>query len=206
MSSKTDIANRALSKVGEQRVSNVDTQDIKAAKVIRFMWDSVLDAALAAFPWNFAVTRIQIAQDAAAPVWGYTKQYLLPSDFLTLLEIQNNPDYRLEIDQVTGSKYILTNTSSPLFIRYIRRVIDTGAFDPLFVEYFATRLAFESVEELTQSNTKKQILAEELRQNIIVAYASDSIQDPPVKLQADEWLIAREQSVVFNDIDFNTTT
>ena len=202
MASKTDIGNRAISKLGEQRVSNIDTVDIKAAKVIRYMWDSIRDLLLASFPWNFAIARTQLAKDAAAPSWGYANRYTLPSDFLALLEIKGNYDYRLE-SSTSGGRYILTDAGSPIYIRYIRRVTDTGEFDPLFSEAFASRLAYEGCEEITQSNTKKQILAQEYEKNISMAYANDSIQDPPTELQADEWINAREHAS--DAIDYTRT-
>lgn len=202
MASKTDIANRALSKLGEGRVSNIDTDDNTAPKVIRFMWDIELDTLLTAYPWNFAVTRTQIAKNATAPSWGYANSYTLPSDFLALLEINQNPDYRLETDATNGGRLILTDSGSPLKIRYIKRVTDTGEFDPLFVQAFASKLALEGCEEITQSNTKKEILVREYLNNIREAYASDAIQDPPLRLQSDEWLVAREQSVIFDEIDY----
>ena len=186
MASKTEIANRALSKLGEGRVSNIDTDTNKPAKVMAAMWDIVRDAMLAAYPWNFAIARDQIAKDSNTPSWGYANKFSLPSDFLALLEVKSNPDYRIE------GQYIVTDAGSPLYIRYIRRVTDTGEFDPLFDEALATRLAFESCEEITQSNSKKANLADELVRNIKTAYASDSIQDPPLSPQEDSWVTARE--------------
>lgn len=201
MVSKTDIANRALSKVGHPRVSNVDTEDVKAARVISAMWDIVLNSMLAAYPWNFATTRAQLAKSATAPIDGYVNYYPLPSDFLSLLEIKGSPDYRIEANE-SQVLSIATDIGSPIFITYVRRVVDTGLFDPLFVEALSSRLAFEAVEELTQSNTKKQALARELETNIRLAYSNDSIQDPSVTLATDTWLLSRE-GIFDNDIDFN---
>lgn len=195
MASKTDIANRALSKLGSSRVSNVDTDNNTPAKTISYMWDSVRDAMLTAFPWNFAIKRVQIAADATAPSWGYNNSYTLPSDFLALIEIKDMPDYRIE-----GGK-ILTNQRAPLYIKYIYRVEETGLYDSLFNEALATRLAYEACEQITQSNTKKQILAQEFRERISEAYASDSIQDLPVERPDDTWLLARESYT--DEIDYN---
>lgn len=203
MASKTEIANRTLSKLGEGRVSNIETDNTKAAKVIRYMYDSVRDAMLSAYPWNFAVTRKQLAKDATAPVWGYNNQYTLPSNFLSLLEIKGNPDYRMESDETSGGLRIVTNAGSPLYIRYIRRVINEGEFHPLFNEAFSCRLALEGCEEITQSNTKKQILFEEMQLRIKEAYAVDAIQDLPVELPASEWLLSRESTDYMDDIDYN---
>jgi hypothetical protein len=195
MASKTAIANRALSKLGEERISNIDTDNNKPAKVIRFMYDIVRDAMIAAYPWNFAISRVQIAADASAPAWGYNKQYTLPSDFMALLEIRGNPEYRLE------GGYILTNNASPIYIRYIARIENSGLFDPLFVEAFATRLAFEGCEEITQSNTKKEALLRDYEMLVKQAYASNAIQSQPQALESDEWLLARESTT--DDIDYN---
>ena len=200
MTSKTQIANRALSKLGEPRISNIDTVDTKAANTIRYMYDEVRDALLTAYPWNFAMTRVQIAKDATAPAWGYNNRYQVPSDFLALYKIKNNQHYRIE------KGYILTDEGAPLKILYIARIINSGEFDPLFVEAFASRLAYEACEEITQSNTKKQILAAETEQRIKEAYASDSIQDPPQRLQDDTWLIARESSMDEDPIDYDTVS
>ncbi|TXH10045.1 MAG: hypothetical protein E6R04_06335 [Spirochaetes bacterium] len=194
MASKTDICNRTLSKLGQPRVSNIDTDSTKAAKVVRYMYDMVRDSMLAAYPWNFAIKRAQLAAEADAPAWGYTKQYTLPVDFLSLLEIRGNPEYKVE-----GGR-ILTNEGAPLYILYISRITDAGLHDPLFNEAFSTRMAFEGCEEITQSNTKKQLLAEELKETLRIAYASDAIQEMPQELEPDTWLLARESNT--DDIDY----
>ena len=195
MASKTAIANRALSKLGEARVSNIDTDNNKPAKVIRFMYDIVRDAMLTAYPWNFAIKRVQIAADADTPAWGYNKQYTLPTDFLALLEIRGNPEYRLE------GGFILTNEGAPIYIKYIARIENSGLFDPLFVEAFATRMAFEGCEEITQSNTKKEALLRDYDMIVKQAYASNAIQSQPQELEPDTWLLARESNS--DDIDYN---
>jgi hypothetical protein len=194
MASKTAICNRALSKLGQTRVSNIETDETKAAKVIRYMYDILRDAMIAAYPWNFAVKRTQIAAEVDTPAWGYNKQYALPVDFLALLEIRGNPEYRLE------GGLILTNEGSPLYIRYIAKITDAALYDPLFVEAFATRMAYEACEEITQSNTKKQLLAEDLQATLKLAYASDAIQEMPQELEGDTWLLAREATT--DDIDY----
>lgn len=200
MTSKTQIANRALSKLGEPRISNIDTVDTKAANTMRFMYDEVRDALLTSYPWNFAMKRVQLAKDATAPSWGYSNRFRVPSDFLSLYKIKNDPDYRIE------RKYILTDEGAPLKILYIARIENSGEFDPLFVEAFASRLAYEGCEQITQSNTKKQLLGQEFREMIKEAYASDAIQDPPQRIQDDTWLLARESSIDDDPINYDVTS
>lgn len=199
MGSKTDIANRALVKLGETIVTNIDTDSQKKATVLRNMWDVVRDSLLAAYPWNFAIVRDNIAESATAPGWGYTKAFPVPSDFLALLEIKDNPDYKIE--NVGGSLCFVTNSGSPLYIRYIRRVDNTGEFNALFDESFSAKLAYEACEAITQSSTKKQVLGEEFKQSIKQAYANNAIQEPILIMQQDDWINSREDST--DEVDYN---
>lgn len=184
-SSKTDIAARALSKLGQPRVPNIDTTDTKPARVLRNMWDSVRDAMLQAYPWKFALGRVQISADGAAPAWGWARQFTVPADYLAMVEIKGKPPYSVE-----GGR-ILTNADAPLYIRYIKRVTNTGEFHPLFCEALSSRLAYEACEEITQSTTKKQAALQDLNMAIGQAYATEAIENEPEDLPEDEWLTAR---------------
>lgn len=195
-SSKTAIANRALSKLGERRVSNIDTTDNASAEIIRDMWDGVRDALLQSYPWNFAIKRTSLAIAGTSPDWEYSNEYTLPVDFLSLLEVKNDPDYRIE------GGFIRTDEGTPLPIRYVARIETTGNWDPMFDEAFAAALAAEACEAITQSNTKKQILLQEKVQAIKDAFANDAIQEPPLDLRPDTWLTAREEGYD-DDIDYS---
>lgn len=185
MASRTSISNRALSKLGQPRVNNITTTDTKAARVINEMYDSLRDAVLAAYPWNFAGKRSTLAPDADAPVWGWGYAYTMPADFLSLVRINTDPDYEFE-----GNK-ILTDEGPVLYIKYTSQVTDEGSFSALFSETFATRIAFEGCEELTQSNTKKATLAQEYELSLKQAYQVDAKENPVVEMEDDEWVTAR---------------
>lgn len=197
MASKTEIANRILSKTGDRRVSNIETDSSERAQLINSMWDSIRDALLQRYPWNFSIKRRSLAVDSAAPAWGYSKRYALPSDFLHLLSIKNNPEYLIE------AGYILTNEKAPLYIKYVKKVTSVGEWDAMFAEAFAAEGAVECAERINASNTKKQILAQERDEIIRMAFANDAIQDPPQVLPESEWITSRESSVIYDDIDYN---
>lgn len=189
MASKTAIANRALSKLGQSRVSNVDTEDVKAARVIRYMWDIVRDSVLQAYPWNFAITRVSIAEDVATPVFGWDAQFTIPSDCLTPLSVQTEDG--IDIDYTVESGKILADEADIIYLKYVARVEDTGRWTALFNEMMASRLAYEACEELTQSAAKKQILAAELQKAMDITLRSDAIEQPGDILPEDDWLSAR---------------
>lgn len=185
MASKTEISNRALSKLGSQRVTNVETENVKRARVINAMYDEVRDAVLQAYPWNFAIKRTSLSPDGDAPAYEYTYAYTIPSDFLGLIDIYENPDYSFENGK------ILTNEGTVLYIRYIAQITSTGSYSPVFVEAFATRLAYEACEELTQSNTKKQVLLQQYERIIGEAYQADSKDNPINEFEDDDWVSVR---------------
>jgi len=184
-SNKTSICNRALAKLGEPRVANVETTNTKPARTLNEMYDSVRDALLQSYPWNFAIELDSIAVDGTAPEWGYDNRYLLPNDCLALLAIKDDPDYR-----VRGG-YIHTDEGTPLKIRYIKQVTDEAEFSPLFEEAFASKMAYEAAEPITQSNTKKEAALKDFQFAVSTAFTADALENPPTPLPEDAWIDAR---------------
>lgn len=185
MASKTEIANRALIKVGERRVSNVETTDTEAARTINELYDTVRDAVLSSYPWNFSIKRANLAPDATSPVWEWNYAYTVPSDFLSLVCIKDNPEYDFENNK------ILTDEGTTLYIKYISKVTNTGLYSPVFVEAFSALLAAESIEKITQSNTKKAALQAEYERIIRRAHMIDAQENPIKDLELDEWVTSR---------------
>lgn len=201
--SEVDICNRAIQKAGGQPITSLADASSSARACSR-AYEFIRDAELRLNNWNFAVKRASLAASATAPSWGYDKQYPLPSDFLRLISIRyhygvteaigsfgmNQVDFAIEsgADDVTS---ILTNEGSPIYIRYVSKVTNTGLYDPLFVEALAARLAIELVEELTDSNSKKQSLREEYKEIIRQARYSDAIETAGEAMIESDWVMAR---------------
>lgn len=198
MASEIEIANRALSKLGVARLTSLSDNNAQA-RAVNAAWDLVRDNELRIRRWNFAIARASMAALTSEPVWGFDNEYQLPSDFLALLEIPDAweaaglTDYRNSETlpfRIEGTK-ILTDIAAPLDIRYIYRCDDTSQWDAAFCEAFACKLAYEMCEELTQSNTKKQLLAEDYKQAIRAAARTNAIENPPQPLPDDSWLLSR---------------
>lgn len=198
MASQVEICNRALSKLGARRI-NAITDDVKEARELNAAWDMVRDAELRRNAWNFAVTRATLPALVTTPAWGFTREFQLPADLLRLVQVgehyyvSNLTDYRTTMDvpfQVEGRK-ILTNLDAPLKIRYVRRVEDTQQWDAQFVEVFASRLAYETCEAITQSNTKKEIAWNDYRAALREARLVDAIENPPEPMPDDSWMLSR---------------
>lgn len=198
MASSVEIANRALTKLGARRILSLE-DDQKEARELNSMFDIVRDKALRSNNWNFAMTRASLPALAETPAWGFTYAYQLPADCLRVVQVNdiywvaNLTDYRTQLDvpyQIEGRK-ILSNFAAPLKVRYVSRVEDTQQWDSCFAETFASLLAYETCEAITQSNTKKQEMFADYRANIREAKLIDAIENPPEPLADSSWLLSR---------------
>lgn len=198
MTSQVDIANRALTKLGASRIISFG-DDNKQSRAILSMFDIVRDAELRSHIWSFSVRRESLPALISTPSWGFQYEYQMPSDSLRLLmvnDIYNGPsmeDYRNQpvADYSLEGNKILTNFAAPLKVRYISRVVDTTQWDSMFVEAFACRLAMELAEDLTQSNTKREMAQNEYMAALRGAIRASSVEQPAQALPDNSWLLSR---------------
>lgn len=199
---KTAIANYALSKLGEDPILAL-TDDLKRAKHLNRIFDQVRDAELRRHRWKFSLRRTQLSALVATPSFGYAHRYPLPADYLALVQVNDIYIRPLTKAQApwsvegsdTGTE-ILTNLTAPLKVRYVAKVTNAGLFDPLFVEVLACKLAVETAEILTQSETKRARAADEYAFAVKEAKRQDGIENPPDELPAGTWLAAREGDIL----------
>lgn len=191
MASKVSIANRALTKLGAERVLLLE-DDTQQARTLNSMFDDVRDAEIRRHRWKFAIKRAELIALADGPGWGYRFQYPLPNDYLGLIQVgEQYVRMGRQAPWSVEAGNILTNLQAPLRIRYLSRVENPGLFDPLFVEVLACKLALEACETLTQSPGKKQAAMEEYKFAVSEAVRQDAIENPPDELPQGSWLDVR---------------
>lgn len=205
MTSKTEIANLALTKLGASRITDIGGDTTKNAREARAVFDAVRDAELRSRGWSFSLARDLIGPSGTPPAWGYTYQYPLPTDCLRVWQVgdwlftgPDISDYRSSQGPYTiEGRNILTNYSelagvpSPLRLRYVKRIEDTTQWDACFVEAFACRLAAELCEPITQSTSKQDIMWAQHRQALSEAKRANAIELPPEYPDEDSWITAR---------------
>lgn len=198
MASNVEIANRALTKIGANRVLSL-TDNTKEGREVNSMFDIVRDAELRAHNWRFSIKRAEIAALAAAPTFGYAYQYRPPADCLKIIlagEFYPGADLSDYVG-ADNSEYayegglILTDLPAPLKLRYVAKIEDPTKFDALFVESFACRLAMELAEPITQSSTKRELAMREYQLSVSAAVGANAIESPPVKTADDTFILAR---------------
>lgn len=185
--SKVAIANRALQKLGAKRIESL-TQDHPNARSINASFDIVRDALLRKYPWSFAIKRESIAADASGPTWGDWNRYTKPNDFIRLLR-DNESGYA--VDWKIEGDYILSADGSPLEIRYVARIEDTNKYDACFVEALASKIAYESCEEITGSTAKQDRAQADYDAAIADARTTNAIEKDSEEFPEDDWITAR---------------
>jgi hypothetical protein len=129
----------------------------------------------------------------STPEFEYSYGFLLPTDCLRLLTVNDSPD-----DFTLEGRTILTNDTT-LEIKYIYNVgSDTdgtsttvSVFDELLVEAVACYLAWDICYKIVQSTTLKQLMWSDFEEALRKAKSADAQEGPSAELGADYYLEAR---------------
>lgn len=146
-SSATEVVNLALVGLGLEPVGALDETSDRSRAASRW-YPTVLDALIRDGNWNFAQTRVALAQLATNPDWGDLFAYQLPTDCLRVLETNLNPDAAWRIEGRT-----LVTAEPAVSILYLARVTDPTQWDALFLEAIVDALAFRLAYALTRNAT-----------------------------------------------------
>ena len=155
-----------------------------AANTINTVYETVRDAVLRDHTWNFAIKQATPSLDATAPIYGFDNRFDMPTDLLRLIEIENNPKYKIE------GRFILTD-SNPINIKYVYKNETVTEYDSMFVQALAVRLAATIAERLTQSSTLAEELIGLYRLHLKDAKSVDAQVNYPDDLEANLWLDSR---------------
>lgn len=187
MASKVEIANRALISIGASTIMAFSDR-VREARAVAAIWDTARLAVLREHIWKFARKRVTLAPLVAAPVYEYSAAFQLPSDWVRMVSIYGNPEYR-----VNGTT-LLCNESE-LDIEYIYDTGDnTGIWDDLATTALSAKLAEDICMKITQdadlTAEKKKDYIKALRR----AKSMDAKDQPYLELASEDWLAARLSS------------
>lgn len=209
MTASVDVCNRALQKIGAATRIMALTDNTREARACNVAYAMLRRKLLRQYPWSFAMTRVVLSPDVAVPAFDFKYQFTLPADCLrVLLNNDNTLDWKIEgrklltnggtgSDAIEGSNLtVITTVSSPapavaLRLTYLTDVTDENVWDTAFVELMVAAIAYELVEEITQSNQKKEALRQDLKDAQLAAYNSDSLEKIPEDPPEDYWIAVR---------------
>lgn len=190
MVDRVSVSNLVLSKLGDEDQLTDPDDDRKAARAIKAVWDIVRDVVLRAHPWNFAVRQASLTSSDPAPEFIYSHGFQLPTGFLRLDPSQMEPWSVREHYQIEGGR-LLASTPGPILIRYVARIEEVGNWDPLFIEAFACRLAYQIADRITGDMSRKAECWRAYVQAMAEAKGVDGRENPPEAPIDSSWVTAR---------------
>jgi hypothetical protein len=171
MASPTDIANLALSLIGEGEIADIaDTSD-EISRVCGANFAQARDECLAMARWSFAKGQGVLTKLIDAPLFEWNAAFELPVDFIRLCKIAGEDAWEpREYFDVQGRKLLVElddDTVTTLNIEYVRREEDPTLFSPLFVESVSYKLAHKIARKLTGSDVRGREIMKEFEQVVM---------------------------------------
>ena len=140
--SNTDVCNIALRKLREQPITSL-TQDNEPARLCSQFYDDAVDYLLARHPHNFAMTRQQLSQNAAAPAFEWDYAYTLPTDPYCVRAYKLYHNGTWQDDWIVEGRDLLTAHDNTVYLLYVARVTDVVSYPPTFVNALSSFLAHQ---------------------------------------------------------------
>lgn len=169
--SKAQIFNLALTYLGEQPISNPDSDTDKKAIVLRQAYDMSRQALLEEHLWNFAVKRTTLAPESSAPDFEWDYSFVTPSDCIRIHKFFEGPTEHKE----EGKKILCDQ--NVLNIIYIADITDTTFFPPMFSKILALDMAITAEYGITGQTKMQQSLLVQRQALLIKAKMVDAQKD-----------------------------
>lgn len=197
MADKTQVANLALQKLGEDdQLTNVDADDGTSPRAIRAAFDFCRRATLRKGKFNFSLVTAELAAQNPNSIpkppsaFPYQNRFPLPSGCLRVVEVLDAAGRPVTDYRIRGGA-IVANCASPVYLEHVVDVPEPGLWDDLFVEAFASRLAFQTADRITGDRARKADCWTQFKAAVKDASGVDAKEDPPTETPDSEWIEAR---------------
>lgn len=165
LTGKELIFNLALGHTGEYQITEGQTEQKQYVLCDRY-YDQARDLALKSHPWNEAKDRVIIVQDTDGPLFGYDRQYTLPTDHLRVLSVNDSlgADQRNSADgvfawEVENNKLLSNAGEIPQTWATNRKYID-GEFVSSTAVVWVTGTSYVADEYVQDSGLVYQVLVD----------------------------------------------
>lgn len=170
---------------------NIDFSDAEdeIANKINFVYENLIRETLSKYRWSFCIETIQLTEKTELINQKYKFAYILPKDFIVLINPFADKDRNSLINDYEIKKTFNVNYSNP-FINYNSR-IDTEDFPSYFIQYIKYKIAFELCYDLTGDTDLMQILKQKENEEFIIAKNTDAKQQPTRIIKSNPYYYAR---------------
>lgn len=197
MSSTTAIINRALARIGRQRITSLDDRTADA-DLIRELYPDIRQSIIRAHPWHWATRRLALAPGSLGdPSYGWAYRLPLPQvkapygAWLRTVGCWTDEAEECPAEYLQEAGAILSNDSL-LYARMIHDIEDPNRMDALFREALSLKLGYELAVALNNSNTQTEVLRKEAADALLRARSVEAIEKKPVVREAGSWETAHQ--------------
>lgn len=195
------ICNLSLAINNQAPVTNIEVPKTDVEALCKLHFPQQRRATLRSHPWNFAIKRIEIAEDATAPIFGFNSRFRLPQDFVRFLTRHTELGEPIPSTFAEGTNYQIedgfflsdegTLNGSALRMRYIFDQEDISAWDALAIDLLVLNLGLKLAPKFKSSPRAKQDIKDQIRELKAEAKAIDGQERPPIRRQTSKGLFAR---------------
>jgi hypothetical protein len=157
MTTKTEVANLALLKIGQTTIRNIDDPNLPEARNVKMIYAQARDEALRACFWSFAMRAQALGPETVTPqltaeLDGWENAFLLPAGFLKLekVTVDGVKLDRFRMQRITAGRAILCNASA-ITLHYVVQIDTPADYDPLFTAALVTLLASKLARSISGS-------------------------------------------------------
>jgi len=175
--SEVSICNLAISWLAGNLIISLD-DEIVEAQLCKANYELARDAVLESIAWTFATKRYYLTPELDVPAWGYAKQFTIPAEVITVLEVTDDstsPNGSNGLDWRRESNRILCD-SDAIYIKAIYKEEDPARYPPNFVQAVAARLASEIAIPLTESMEMMITMESKFKDRLVMAGVTDGVQ------------------------------
>jgi hypothetical protein len=152
--SKTDIVNGALSLIGQEPITDLDTDESEEGDQGRIHYERSRNALLVRTNWRFATRTVALEADLVKTNPLFAASFPVPADCLKF--VSSDLDESGEVYILEGDR-IVTDASG-IIITYIREIEEVGFYSAGFIRVFEYLLA----SRMAYALTKDKVLSREM--------------------------------------------
>jgi len=195
--SNNDIANGALIRLKQEpNVVNLDPPTTPVENLVAEILPDIRRANLRKYMWNFAIKRDTITADSATPLFGFSKQFTFPPNFLRYINRYGTDgeiliDYKQNYQIEQGKLLVNDDNLNSVNVRYIFDNEVVATWDPLFVQIMKLELAIALASNFVGGKGWVQSLKQDLLDVQTQARAIDGQERPPRHIIQSAWVRSR---------------
>lgn len=186
-SSEVQICSNALLLLGARPISSFGDEGDPATLCVN-LWPTLRDGVLRSHPWNCAMKRVALAQDATPPAFDWSFRFQLPGDFLRAWTVgkddDQQPDWQIEDGYIVMDDAIC-------YLRYIRQLTDVTKYDSLLTQALTSGMAAFLAYPITKSQTQQDAMIKLHEFHLKQARTVDGMEGTGEPEQVAELILAR---------------